>query len=138
MISPQRVEDNIDMSNGFEQLMKNKHLILALTCMSLSLNAPPLPAGRLVFPDPPSQRNAGIRTAEFRQPSLTLAENDQNNTEGQSRPADGQKGRSPASGADPKENGGRDSDAAAAKPLKPFVPSEEIAAEQAVDFPVDI
>ena len=24
------------------------------------------------------------------------------------------------------------------KPLKPFVPSEEIAAEQAVDFPVDI
>ena len=27
---------------------------------------------------------------------------------------------------------------AKSKPLKPFVPSEEIAAEQAVDFPVDI
>lgn len=30
------------------------------------------------------------------------------------------------------------SNKAKSKPLKPFVPSEEIAAEQAVDFPVDI
>jgi hypothetical protein len=119
-------------------MMKNKHLILAATFMGLILNAPPVPAGRPVFPAPSSHRDAGIRTAEFNQPSLVLAENDQNNAEGQSQSADSRKDRLPASGADPKENGGRNSDAAATKPLKPFVPSEEIPADQAVDFPVDI
>ena len=36
------------------------------------------------------------------------------------------------------ENTGKQADEGAAKPLKPFRPSEEIAADQAVDFPVDI
>ncbi len=118
--------------------MKNKHFILAFTVMGLILNTPPVPAGRPVFPAPPSQQEAGLRTAEFNQPSLVLAENDQNTAEDQSQSADSQKDRLPASGADPKENGGRNSDAAATKPLKPFIPSEKIPADQAVDFPVDI
>jgi hypothetical protein len=119
-------------------MMKNKHLIFSLTFMSLIMNAPPVPAGRLAFPDPPSERNASIRVAEFKHPPLVLAENDQKKDEDQSQPADSQKDRAPAAGADAKENGGRNSDAAATKPLKPFVPSEKIAADQAVDFPVDI
>jgi hypothetical protein len=42
----------------------------------------------------------------------------------------------PESGSD---SGSKDSSAKSkTKPLKPFNPSEEIAAEQAVDFPVDI
>ena len=46
------------------------------------------------------------------------------------------KGSGPASA--PETDGSRPSDKAKVKALKPFVPSEKIPAEQAVDFPVDI
>ena len=42
------------------------------------------------------------------------------------------------SGTETTENSRNNSNNAERKPLKPFRPSEEIAAEQAVDFPVDI
>ena len=118
--------------------MKPKHAIIAMSLMGLIVSATSVPAGRFIFPDTPAQRNPGTPAAEFNQPALLLAENDQNNTGDQSRPPDSQNERTPASGTDSKENGPQKSDAAATESLKPFEPSEEIAAEQAVDFPVDI
>ena len=68
------------------------------------------------------------------QASIVSAQNDKNTTE------DSEKTESEAvtGESEAAAEGDKKSSEAESKPLKPFVPSEQIAGEQAVDFPADI
>ena len=84
----------------------------------------------------PAHREVGLSTTVWQKP-IMLAQNEGTTTDDKDRTATGTKDRlseaESGSASDPK-------DPAKSKPppLKPFKPSEEIAADQAVDFPVDI
>ena len=86
---------------------------------------------------PPARRAVMASTTVWQKPIL-LAQNQENTAGDKDRTAAGTKDRvseaEPDSAADPKDPSAKSKTA----PLKPFKPSEEIAAEQAVDFPVDI
>ena len=86
---------------------------------------------------PPARRAVMASTTVWQKPIL-LAQNQENTDSDKDRTAAGTKDRvseaEPDSAADPKDPSAKSKTA----PLKPFKPSEEIAAEQAVDFPVDI
>jgi len=79
-----------------------------------------------------------IHTFEINRNSIFLAENEPEAAESGSQSTAENKDQVPNSAAAETDNRGRSSNDAESKPIKPFKPSEEIAAEQAVDFPVDI
>jgi hypothetical protein len=91
-----------------------------------------------IVPGADTDRTDIMPSATVRQNPILLAE-DKENTAGekaQEAPGANAPESEPESGpdTDPKGPSGKSKPA----PLKPFNPSEEIAAEQAVDFPVDI
>jgi len=69
---------------------------------------------------------------------MVVAQNEPQATEGGNASAKGNGKQAQDSEADDQEKSGQKTDEPDTKPLKPFKPSEEIAAEQAVDYPVDI
>ena len=83
-------------------------------------------------------RIQSIRSIELKRKSFVMAENEQKATENRNQSTEESQKQAAQPAATAGENRSNNSDGAAAKPLKPFKPSEEIAAEQAVDFPVDI
>jgi len=66
--------------------------------------------------------------------SIVLAQNDQTASEDSEKSPSGSKTDGSGAAADEEKQSSEDK----AKPLKPFVPSEKIPGDQAVDFPVDI
>ena len=111
--------------------MENKKLISLILLSSFIMIAP---AAFAWIPHASSimvKGNKSIQPIESRRQSIVLAENDvQTTKENQDQV--------PASETAESEKEGNTSDDAGTKPLTPFKPSEEIAAEQAVDFPADI
>ena len=86
-----------------------------------------------------NRERRGIRpSTTIRQKPILLAENEENTTEDKAQTATGTKGRVSKPEPDPETDNKDPSAKSATAPLKPFKPSDEIAAEQAVDFPVDI
>jgi hypothetical protein len=85
-----------------------------------------------------TDRTKIMPSSNISQNPILLAENEEKTVGDKAQEAPGANGpvSEPESGpdADPKDPSGKSKPA----PLKPFNPSEEIAAEQAVDFPVDI
>ena len=71
------------------------------------------------------------------QPTI-VAKNEQKTSNSNRKPQSDSQNQTMESDAAVKEKKGNTESEASNKPLKPFKPSEEIAAEQAVDFPVDI
>ena len=69
---------------------------------------------------------------------IVLAQTKPQTADSDPRKTDENEEQTPKSGTAATENNEENSNDSASKPLKPFTPSEEIAAEQAVDFPVDI
>jgi hypothetical protein len=113
--------------------------LFILTVWSFLMAAPSTQGMSAHAPEIHAARIQSIRPFELNRDSIVLAQNDQkaaeNRNQGNQATSENQdQATEPKSAA--KEN--NKSDGAAAKPLKPFKPSEEIAAEQAVDFPVDI
>jgi hypothetical protein len=86
----------------------------------------------------PAGRTQGICIFELSRNAIAVAKNELQPAESNNRPITENKDQSPKSEAADKENAKKSSNDTQRKPLKPFKPSEEIAAEQAVDFPVDI
>ena len=70
--------------------------------------------------------------------SFFLAQNNSQATDNESRKTNEKEDQATKSGTIKTEKNKNKSKDSAPKSLKPFKPSEEIAAEQAVDFPVDI
>ena len=90
---------------------------------------------------PPVEKPAGT---EFLHKDLTwqkplmLAENEKNSADDKAQTESNALNRTTEPGSEPQTGQNEPSDETKASPLKTFKPSEEIAAEQAVDFPVDI
>jgi hypothetical protein len=118
--------------------MKNKKIIFAITLMTFAMSSPPSPGGGPLAPGPTAERTASTGTHPIKQQLMIAAENGPDAAQSQTHTATDKKERTSGSRSESTRNSSKKSDDAAAKPLKPFVPSEEIAAEQAVDFPVDI
>ena len=113
--------------------MKLKRIIFANTCLVFLLSAP---AALSNIPAEPTKR---ILPVVLSQKSIVLAQNDEPRAaEKGGPPANEDTDQAPDSKPADSEKSGNNSDDAATNPIKPFKPSEEIAAEQAVDFPVDI
>jgi hypothetical protein len=113
--------------------------IISTLAISMFIMMAPMTRGMVpIVPGADTDRTDIMPSATVSQNPILLAE-DKENTAGEK--AQGATGANepvsePESGL---ETDNKDSSAKSkTKPLKPFNPSEEIAAEQAVDFPVDI
>ena len=91
--------------------------------------------------NPPAEKPTGT---EFPQEDLTwqkalmLVENEKSSAEDKAQTESTAPNRTTEPGSDPQTGHNEPSAGSRTSPLKDFKPSEEIAAEQAVDFPVDI
>ena len=120
--------------------MKNK-LNTSISALTVSIFIMMVPLTQGMPPNAPLGNNEGTETmpsTSVRQKPFMLAENEENTAGEKAQTATGIKDQV----SHPESGPGTDKKDPSAKskkaPLKPFTPSEEIAAEQAVDFPVDI
>ena len=115
----------------------NKY-ISALAVSLFIITAPMAQGMAPIAPAENSARTESMPSTTVRQKPMMLAENEENTAGDKSQTATGIKDQA----SEPESAPGTDKKDPSAKsktaPLKPFKPSEEIAAEQAVDFPVDI
>ncbi len=112
---------------------------IATLALSIVLTMAPMAQGMgPVVPGADTDRTGIMPSTTVSQNPNLLAENEENTGGSNAQEATGTNDpvSEPESGADsdPKDPSAKSKSA----PLKPFNPSEEIAAEQAVDFPVDI
>ncbi|MEJ2166719.1 MAG: hypothetical protein P8X90_14420 [Desulfobacterales bacterium] len=122
----------------WESKIKEKKILFIIAAWSLIGAAPAVYGGRMHVPVIPAERIQSVGSFELNRKPIVVAENEQKAAENRSRPMRENQDQTATPGTAARENSSNNSDGAAAKPLKPFKPSEEIAAEQAVDFPVDI
>jgi hypothetical protein len=115
-----------------------KKILFMITAWSFLIAAPAVHGARMHVADILAERIQSVRSFAINWKSIVVAENEQKAAENRSRSTSENQEQTAQPEAAARENSSNDSDGAAAKPLKPFRPSEEIAAEQAVDFPVDI
>jgi len=118
--------------------MKIRKFIAKITLLSFLISAPAAQAWNSFAPDMPAERSKKPRPYEWQRNSIVVAQNDPQEAIGGNPPTDENGKQAPTSETEDQEKSGQKADAAETKPLKPFKPSEEIAAEQAVDYPVDI
>ena len=112
--------------------------ITTLAVSMLIMMSPMTPGMVPIVSGANTERTEIISSTTIRQNPILLAENEENTAGDNAQRVPGENGSAsePESGpdVDPKDPSAKSKPA----PLKPFNPSEEIAAEQAVDFPVDI
>ena len=119
--------------------MKTLNTHIATLAVSMFITMAPMTRGMApIVPGATTDRAELMPSITIRQNPILLAQNQGNTTGGNDQEAPG--ANAPAS--EPESSLDTDPKGPPAKsrpaPLKPFNPSEEIAAEQAVDFPVDI
>jgi len=100
--------------------------------------APTAPAWIFLAPEIPAEQTKAPRPSLCNWSSLVVAQIESKETESGTLPSDENRVQTTDSEREQNERSSGKEDTAGAKPLKPFKPSEEIAAEQAVDYPVDI
>ena len=111
--------------------MENKKFIYLILLSSFLMITPAASAGIIHDSNLPVEQTNNVHPFDLDRRPIVLAENDvQTTTEDQDQ--------APTPETAESEKADNTSEDAATKPVKPFKPSEEIAAEQAVDFPVDI
>jgi hypothetical protein len=115
-----------------------KNIILVITGLLFLMSVPAAPGRSLPATDTPAERAKSIHTLELNLDSIFLAENESEASESVSQSSNENKEQPSESGAAARENSSNSANDTETKAIKPFKPSEEIAAEQAVDFPVDI
>ena len=118
-------------------VVKKKNLFM-ITVWSLLIAASSAQGIGIHGPDPQVEQMQSIHLLESPRESILIAENEHKAADGQSQATDEYQSQPAKPKAAVEDNTGKQADGAATKPLKPFKPSEQIAAEQAVDFPVDI
>jgi hypothetical protein len=115
-----------------------KKIIFTITLMAFTLISSASPARRSIAPEKTAQRAENIGPLSIKQGLIVAAENEQAVAASKSQAAADKKDGASGPGPETAEKSSKNSGAAETKPLKPFVPSEKIPADQAVDFPVDI
>ncbi len=118
--------------------MEVKKFIFVITGLFFLMSVPATPAGSYLTTNTPAQRAKNIHPVELNRESIVVAENESKAADNDSQSTNENKDQAPSSDTTDREKSGKNSDDAETKPIKPFKPSEEIAAEQAVDYPVDI
>ncbi len=120
--------------------MKNKlNISIPALAVSMLIMTAPMAQGMHSFApgENPARREVMPSTTVWQKP-IMLAQNEESTAADKDRTETGTKDR----GSEAESGSATDHKDPSAKsktaPLKPFKPSEEIAAEQAVDFPVDI
>lgn len=118
--------------------MFGKKLIAALALLIFSSCASPALGKQVNLPAAGIERPAGPASGTIDLESNVLAQND--NSADEKTENSSSSSETKGAGTDSKStNAEKDnSTKEKSKPLKPFVPSEKIPGEQAVDFPVDI
>lgn len=118
--------------------MNANTLIVTIYVWVLSINAPLAPGMLPVVPSGSPKITAIVGSSFGEQQVIELAENEAVSPVDKTEKEAGSESEisAPRSGTETGRSG--QSTQTKAKPLEPFVPSEEIPAEQAVDFPVDI
>ena len=106
--------------------------LLCLMCVAAAPGWSPL------APNIPAERSKSIHPIELNRKSIVVADKIQQSAESEGQTTEENKTQAPNSETAEKEKSGNNSKNAETKSIKPFKPTEEIAAEQAVDFPVDI
>ena len=114
--------------------MYSKILIAALAALMFSTVATMAIGKRANSVAPGNILSDGLIFDAKGQTSVVLAQNDESTSE----ESDQTESDSATGKADEAADDDKKSSEAESKPLKPFVPSEQIAGEQAVDFPADI
>ncbi len=118
--------------------MDFKKILFVITGLLFLTSAPAALAWILHASNTPAEKTKYLHPFELNRQSIVVAENESDAAESGRRSTSKNENQASASGTADSERSGNASDDAATKPIKPFKPSEEIAAEQAVDFPVDI
>lgn len=118
--------------------MENKKFIPLITLLAFLMSSPATASRIHLTPGEPTDRTKRIHPFESNRKSMVLAENESEASENESQSINENRDQAPDSETSDKQKSDNNSNEAEQKPLKPFKPSEEIAAEQAVDFPVDI
>jgi len=118
--------------------MEFKKIIFVITGLLFLMRVPATPGRIHLTPEEPTEGTVSIHIFELNRNAIFLAENESEAAENESPSTTEKKEQSSESGAAVKENSSNSVNDAETDPIKPFKPSEEIAAEQAVDFPVDI
>ena len=112
--------------------------ISALAVAIFIMSVPITPAMNAVVADRNPGRTDILHLNTLKMETIVLAENERNTTEDKNNTASGTQDQTPEPGTALETDSSDPSAKSRATPLKPFVPSEKIPAEQAVDFPVDI
>jgi hypothetical protein len=118
--------------------MKRQKITVGLILLVFTTGAPPAVGKIFHVPDIATVGAASHGTLKLKRNSIVVAQNEPDPDEGKNKPAVDTENQASGSGNENTENRRKNPDEEKPEPLKPFVPSEEIAAEQAVDFPSDI
>jgi hypothetical protein len=119
-------------------MMKSKKITLGLILLVFTADTTAAIGKSFHVPDITTVGAASLGTLKISRDSIAVAQNEPDHNESKSKPAVDAKNRASGSGEEITENRRNNPDEAKPESLKPFVPSEEIPAEQAVDFPSDI
>ena len=118
--------------------MKSKKIKLVLILWIFTASATAAVGKSFHVPDLATVDVAGPSTLNISRDSIVVVQNDPDPDESKNKPAEDTENRASGTGEEITEDRRKNAEENRAEPLKPFVPSEEIDAEQAVDFPSDI
>ena len=118
--------------------MLGKQLTTAMTVLIFSLCSPPAMGKRLDAKATDTGFSENPTFAAVMQESIILAQNDNRTPEDKEKTTSDPETKGSETASEPAADNEEKSSNAESKPLKPFVPSEIIPGEQAVDFPADI
>jgi hypothetical protein len=112
---------------------------IAVTAAWIFLMGVPVASGMRSIALDESPGLADMRGSNLlKQESIVLAANDNNKPDDTEKAASGSESKGSETESKPTVEGKEKSSKTKPRPLKPFVPSERIPGDQAVDFPVDI
>ena len=119
-------------------VMELKKIIFLIAISLLLIFAPVMPVSSLLAKDNPVEQIQKFHSLEIESRSTIMAQTKSQTAKSDTQKTGAKEDQASKSGTAKTENNQTKSNNSESKPLKPFKPSEEIAAEQAVDFPVDI
>ena len=118
--------------------MERKKKIFLIVVLCFIMDAPVMPVSSLPAMDSPVGQIQKFHALEIESRSIIMAQTESQTANSDTQKTSPKEDQTSKTGKAKTENSKKDSKDSASKSLKPFKPSEEIAAEQAVDFPVDI
>ena len=121
-----------------ESVMKDQNILFVIAMLTLLMSAPGASGSRIPAADSQAEGNIRIQIFELNRESTVLAENKSRAAESEGRSVNENEDQATDSETAGKKKSSIHSNDAETKPFKAFKPSEEIPADQAVDFPVDI